>query len=219
VGQGFLIAANYFFFLSRRRLPKSHTTDQAHALGDRIREVASAIGTNALAAEVAGVTPQQLHNYTTAKNAPSLLPVAKMAAHAGFRLEWVVFGEGEKRARADAAQTPLEAAMLRVETALDAAAKVRPALEASARIFDLADVIYAQLLRVYNARIGKMVPASALRLASMTFVAIIFGARGGDTSEELAELAADAYGHLLDAASGAAEPEAGTRQRGRRKTP
>jgi len=52
------------------------------------------IGTQAHAAEIAGISPQQLHNIMTGKSSPSLMPVAKLAEAAGVRLDWLISGTG-----------------------------------------------------------------------------------------------------------------------------
>lgn len=63
------------------------------ALGERIREVVEKIGSRNLAAEIAGVTTQQLRNLIAGKSAPSLLVMARLAERAKVSLDYVAFGQ------------------------------------------------------------------------------------------------------------------------------
>lgn len=61
-------------------------------LGRRIRTLVQAVGTQAEAARVAGLTTRQLSRMLSGEAAPSLLPIARLAAAAGLSLDWVVGG-------------------------------------------------------------------------------------------------------------------------------
>jgi len=63
-------------------------------LGNRIRVLVKAVGTQAEAARVAEVTPRQLSRFMSGQNAPSALPLARLAAKTGISLDWVMSGDG-----------------------------------------------------------------------------------------------------------------------------
>lgn len=73
--------------------------------GERIRQMVSAIGTHAKAAEVAGVTVQQIGRFISGKNSPSFLPMAKLAKASGMSLDWVSTGEGDPYGKSVALST------------------------------------------------------------------------------------------------------------------
>lgn len=62
------------------------------ALRERIRELVARFPTRARAAQVAGISPQQLHNLVSGRNKPSLLPMARLTAAAGESMDWLVRG-------------------------------------------------------------------------------------------------------------------------------
>ena len=67
------------------------------ALGKRIAAVADLLGTRRHAAAVAGVSADQLGRYIAGRNQPALAPIARVAAAAGVRLDWLWSGEGPMR--------------------------------------------------------------------------------------------------------------------------
>lgn len=68
------------------------------AFAERLRLVVAAIGTQAEAAEVAGVSLAQLKNYLSGTSAPGFIAVGRLAVRAHIRLEWILTGEGSKEA-------------------------------------------------------------------------------------------------------------------------
>jgi transcriptional regulator with XRE-family HTH domain len=77
-----------------KQKPGGGISQERSDLAARLRFLVKRIGTQAEAAKVAGVTPQQLRNLISGKSAPSLQPVANMALHGGVSLDWVVTGQG-----------------------------------------------------------------------------------------------------------------------------
>jgi len=79
-------------------VPKELSEEERVALGKRVRVLVEAVGTTqAAAAEIAGVSVQQLGRVMRAKNAPSLVPLARLAEATGISLDWVATGEGPQR--------------------------------------------------------------------------------------------------------------------------
>ncbi|MEX1206417.1 MAG: hypothetical protein WEB85_14330 [Dongiaceae bacterium] len=77
------------------------------ALGKRIAAVADLLGTRRHAAAVAGVSADQLGRYIAGRNQPGFAPIARVAAAAGVRLDWLWSGEGAMRQdAADPARRP-----------------------------------------------------------------------------------------------------------------
>lgn len=84
-----------------RPLPKKDpfgglTPQQRADLGDRIRVLVEAAGTQAQAASIAQVSIQQLGRFMRTDNAPSLMPLARLAEATGISLDWVALGVGER---------------------------------------------------------------------------------------------------------------------------
>lgn len=73
--------------------PADRAELEAKELSERIRAVVDSFPSRVTAAEVAQVSPQQIHNLMTGKNNPTLMPIARMAIARGFRLEWVATGD------------------------------------------------------------------------------------------------------------------------------
>lgn len=61
-------------------------------LGSRIEAVADALGLRKDAARIADISPDQLARYISGEGEISFTPVARMAAAAGFSLDWVWHG-------------------------------------------------------------------------------------------------------------------------------
>lgn len=80
------------------------SAEQRTQLGMRIRTLVEAVGTQSSAAEVADVSVQQLGRFMRTVNAPSFLPLARLADATGISLDWVATGRGS-RSRPDAAST------------------------------------------------------------------------------------------------------------------
>lgn len=78
-------------------------------LGKRIRALVEAAGTQTHAASVARISVQQLGRLMSAKHAPSLLPLARLAEETGYSLDWVATGEGPQL-RGGNAERPAEPA-------------------------------------------------------------------------------------------------------------
>lgn len=89
--------------MARSALPDD--AEQLRKLGERIRVVADNIDSRSMAAEVAGITTQQLRNLIAGKSAPSLLVIGRLCDETGYSLDWVCTGEGAPR-RADSSATP-----------------------------------------------------------------------------------------------------------------
>jgi hypothetical protein len=66
-------------------------------LANRLREVAEAVGTQAEAARLAGVSLTQMQNYLAARSEPRTETLARLAVSSGFSLEWLISGSGPKR--------------------------------------------------------------------------------------------------------------------------
>ncbi len=66
-------------------------------LGERIRLIAKALGTQAEAAKRAGVSLRQMQKYVANKAQPPPNVLGRLAVSAGFNLEWLVSGAGEAR--------------------------------------------------------------------------------------------------------------------------
>lgn len=64
-------------------------------VGERIRKMVAVIGTQAKAAEVAGVSVQQLSRFMNGKNSPSFGPMTKLANASQMNLQWVATGVGD----------------------------------------------------------------------------------------------------------------------------
>jgi transcriptional regulator with XRE-family HTH domain len=73
----------------RRKEPKG--------IAERIRLVASSVGTQAEAARRAEVSLRQMQKYLSGKSKPSLDALARLSASTGFSLEWLRSGEGPER--------------------------------------------------------------------------------------------------------------------------
>lgn len=65
-------------------------------LGERIAELAGLLGTRKKAAEIAGISTDQLARYIGTQSQPTFTPIARMAERAGVRLDWVWSGAGPK---------------------------------------------------------------------------------------------------------------------------
>jgi phage repressor protein C with HTH and peptisase S24 domain len=65
-------------------------------LGQRIREVIQRFPSVKMAADVAGVSPNQLTRYAKDENEPAVSIVARLAEGAKVSLEWLVTGRGPK---------------------------------------------------------------------------------------------------------------------------
>ena len=72
-------------------------------LGARIAAMIDRIGTRKSAAAVAGVSADQLARYAAGRNRPGFVPVARLAAAAGVRMEWLWSGENPMESEAAAA--------------------------------------------------------------------------------------------------------------------
>lgn len=64
-------------------------------LGERIRWLLNLFGSRALAAEIAGVTPEHLASYIAGRAKPPFELVARLAQAKGVSLDWLASGAGE----------------------------------------------------------------------------------------------------------------------------
>ncbi len=65
-------------------------------LGERIRWLLDQFETRAVAAEVAGVTPEHLASYIAGRAKPPFELIARLARAKGVSLDWLASGEGER---------------------------------------------------------------------------------------------------------------------------
>ena len=79
---------------------KSPVIGSTSDLGKRIGLIADHLGSRKYAAEVAGISVDQLARYINGESQPSLAPIALMAAGANVSLEWLATGEGPMRPNA-----------------------------------------------------------------------------------------------------------------------
>lgn len=63
-------------------------------LEHRISALVDMFETRTKAAEIAGISTDQLARYTSGKSQPAFVPIAKMAQAMGVSLEWIWTGEG-----------------------------------------------------------------------------------------------------------------------------
>jgi len=73
---------------------KARDSIDPEALGQRIREMAGSLGTQAAVAERLGVSERQLRQYMQGKHAPPFTTVALLAKLSGFDLNWAASGIG-----------------------------------------------------------------------------------------------------------------------------
>jgi transcriptional regulator with XRE-family HTH domain len=73
------------------------TDEDLQALAARVRRVVEAIGTQAQAAEVAGVSLRHLKKYLAGEVPISARAAAALSANTGFSLDWLLLGDGPER--------------------------------------------------------------------------------------------------------------------------
>ncbi|HEX2882273.1 MAG TPA: helix-turn-helix transcriptional regulator [Polyangiaceae bacterium] len=72
------------------------------ALAARVRETVEAIGTQDEAAEVAGISTRQIKKYVGGEGVPPLPVAAALTRSAGYDLEWLATGLGQRERAAPA---------------------------------------------------------------------------------------------------------------------
>lgn len=135
------------------------SVDDRRSLGRRIRQVAERVGSVEEAADAAGLSRAQLGRIYAGISAPSLLSIARLAAAARVRLEWVVTGDGHadlthaegERIDKDAYIETLEAKVARLEA------------EAAALKADIVVRVSAPSIASQRTLIGKLFRALAPR--------------------------------------------------------
>lgn len=140
-------------------------------LADRLRLVAETIGTQAEAARQAGVSLRQMQKYIAARAEPATEALARLAVCSGFRLEWLLSGDGSPREGeplAPGATAPLDRVYSALASSPSAVSKMYPgnpdkgaaALRAGA---ETAELTLAALTHAHE--MGG--PKQALRIAQL----------------------------------------------------
>ncbi len=96
-------------------------------MGRRIADVADAVGTRKIAAEIMGVSVDALQRYIREENAPTFEALARLCLAANVRMEWVATGIGYMR------ENPWRATQVR-ESSDEYGAIYKPRLRLSARL-------------------------------------------------------------------------------------
>ena len=107
---------------------KARDSIDPEALGQRIREMAGSLGTQAAVAERLGVSERQLRQYMQGKHAPPFTTVALLAKLSGFDLNWAASGIGSPHGPSP---LPLNAAVMNEVTARVAKLYDNPKLAAA----------------------------------------------------------------------------------------
>lgn len=84
--------------MAKRSSFRDLTAEERAEFAARMRAMVEAIGTQAQAAEVAGVSVRQLKMYLSGESAPAFLPIGRLAERSGFSLHWVMTGHGARSA-------------------------------------------------------------------------------------------------------------------------
>jgi DNA-binding phage protein len=158
--------------LALSRPPAHELSPEIRAeLGARIRAVVQRFPGQAEAAEVASISTQSLHNLMTGKSLPSLIPLSRLAAAAGIRLEWIATGDPPMLAPNKGGRPPLDRELL-------------------ARIFDA-------LARVYREEKVNLPDVELGRLAGDEYDAIVASTEDADERMTMVKLVAEKHRRAL----------------------
>jgi transcriptional regulator with XRE-family HTH domain len=157
----------------------------------RIREMVDAAGSQNAAADAAGVSVRQIAAYCAGESAPTFLPLAKLAGHTGFSLEWVYSGKGPRR-RSD----------LTVEQMTAPSASPLMRVELSLKEAQLQHDLVVRLQEVYAEAGITMSEATSDAVIGAAVDLLINSTLGLDHWQELSDVIVASHGLALSAMSG-----------------